>query len=153
MERSKSYVSMMEASADASSKLVHFSRTSKEDTLGESAPSSRTVTSFPRTLLNCLSFLQPRRSRHQCETSTTHWSEQKDFIARTISTVSLKMKSSIKADPYNWPHSRDFDPTTTALVIIDMQRDCKSCPSLTLFFTKPTPLSTRHPVSTTQNTL
>jgi len=128
MEGPKSYTPTMEASADASSKLVHFSRTSKEDTLRESATSSRTTTSFPQTLLNCFSFLRSRRSRHQCKTSTIHFSEQKDFIAPTISTVSLKMEPSIKAEPYNWPHGCDFNPTTTALVIIDMQRDCKSYP-------------------------
>jgi nicotinamidase-related amidase len=29
----------------------------------------------------------------------------------------------IDADPYNWPHSGDLDARTTALIIIDMQRD------------------------------
>lgn len=34
-------------------------------------------------------------------------------------------KRQITADPYDWPHDGSLDPTTTALVIIDMQRDCK----------------------------
>jgi biuret amidohydrolase len=29
----------------------------------------------------------------------------------------------IKATPYNWPHNGDLAPQTTALIIIDMQRD------------------------------
>ena len=32
----------------------------------------------------------------------------------------------IKANPYNWPHDNSLNSSTTALVIIDMQRDCTS---------------------------
>lgn len=31
----------------------------------------------------------------------------------------------VVADPYGWPHNGSLSPETTALVIIDMQRDCK----------------------------
>ena len=31
----------------------------------------------------------------------------------------------IYAEPYHYPHDDSFDPWTTALVIIDMQRDCE----------------------------
>ena len=30
---------------------------------------------------------------------------------------------SVDAHPYTWPHTRDLDPLTTALIIVDMQRD------------------------------
>jgi hypothetical protein len=36
------------------------------------------------------------------------------------------MESSVEASPYMWPHDGSFDPKTTALVIIDMQKDCTS---------------------------
>lgn len=36
-----------------------------------------------------------------------------------------QIKSAICAQPYIWPHKRNFSPETTALVIIDMQKDCK----------------------------
>ena len=35
-------------------------------------------------------------------------------------------KGQIQAVPYDWPHDASFSKFTTALVIIDMQRDCKS---------------------------
>lgn len=37
---------------------------------------------------------------------------------------------SVDADPYKWPHDSSMSPKTTALVIIDMQVDCRSCSSL-----------------------
>lgn len=33
-------------------------------------------------------------------------------------------KGQITASPYDWPHDATFTPFTTALVVIDMQRDC-----------------------------
>lgn len=40
--------------------------------------------------------------------------------------------SQIKAAPYNYPHDASLGPDTTALVIIDMQRDCKRAHALDL---------------------
>jgi hypothetical protein len=34
------------------------------------------------------------------------------------------MQPRIEASPYLWPHDSTFDQKTTALVIIDMQKDC-----------------------------
>ena len=34
-------------------------------------------------------------------------------------------KGQIEAVPYSWPHDASFGKFTTALVLIDMQRDCK----------------------------
>jgi hypothetical protein len=36
------------------------------------------------------------------------------------------MEGKMIAAPYDWPHDASFSPENTALVIIDMQRDCKS---------------------------
>ena len=46
----------------------------------------------------------------------------------TCSPISFKKTAStggpISAKPYNWPHDGPFKPSTSAFVIIDMQRDC-----------------------------
>jgi hypothetical protein len=31
----------------------------------------------------------------------------------------------VDAQPYNWPHDAPMDSKTTALVVIDMQKDCQ----------------------------
>lgn len=31
----------------------------------------------------------------------------------------------VSADPYNWPHDASLSPQTTAVIIVDMQRDCR----------------------------
>lgn len=36
-------------------------------------------------------------------------------------------KGQLTAQPYDWPHDASFSPFTTALVLIDMQQDCKFC--------------------------
>jgi hypothetical protein len=38
-------------------------------------------------------------------------------------------KGQVPAIPYDWPHDSSFTPYTTALVIIDMQKDC-TCPTI-----------------------
>jgi hypothetical protein len=37
-------------------------------------------------------------------------------------------KGQIEAVPYDWPHDAGFSPFTSALVIVDMQRDCQLIP-------------------------
>lgn len=37
-----------------------------------------------------------------------------------------RLDGQFSARPYNWPHDASLDKSTTALVIIDMQKDCKS---------------------------
>ena len=43
-------------------------------------------------------------------------------------------KGTIAAQPYDWPATASLNPYSTALVIIDMQRDCESGIPRTLFF-------------------
>ncbi|KIW63044.1 hypothetical protein PV04_09922 [Phialophora macrospora] len=38
-------------------------------------------------------------------------------------TLQLGLNGSIPAEPYHYPHDASFSPATTALVVIDMQRD------------------------------
>lgn len=40
------------------------------------------------------------------------------------STFSSRTPGQLKAKPYLWPHDASLHPQTTALVVIDMQRDC-----------------------------
>lgn len=48
--------------------------------------------------------------------------------AHTCSSLSFRRTAQtggpIKATPYNWPHDASLAPSTTALVLVDMQRDC-----------------------------
>lgn len=44
--------------------------------------------------------------------------------SRAVSSNGPK-KGQIQAVPYNWPHDAGFSPFTSALVIVDMQRDCE----------------------------
>ena len=48
--------------------------------------------------------------------------------AHTCSSLSFRRTAQtggpIKATPYNWPHDASLSPQTTALVLVDMQRDC-----------------------------
>lgn len=40
-------------------------------------------------------------------------------------SLSKVQKGQIEAIPYHWPHDAGFSPYTSALVIVDMQKDCK----------------------------
>ncbi|KAL3417456.1 isochorismatase hydrolase [Phlyctema vagabunda] len=50
-------------------------------------------------------------------------STAEDSTSLTSDMTRHAMQASIDAAPYRWPHDSSFHPTTTALVIIDMQRD------------------------------
>jgi hypothetical protein len=59
-------------------------------------------------------------------TPTTKLSVEKTINLKSILHRPLgSMEPRIDAAPYLWPHDSTFDPKTTALVIIDMQNDCK----------------------------
>ena len=51
------------------------------------------------------------------------------MVTVPLHTVS-KTPGQIKANPYNWPHDASLSPQTTALVVIDMQRDCTTAEAL-----------------------
>jgi hypothetical protein len=82
---------------------------------------------FPRSLLGCFTFFSKNRESSKAGPAQ-EVPERKVLRTSTISALSMsRMKSSIEASPYKWPHDSSFDPKTTALVIIDMQKDCEFC--------------------------
>lgn len=109
---------------------VQSTRISRRETLQESTTST---TSSPCPIWNCLSFPFLRYSvrRKRSELLSRNIAEHKTFSASTLPAFSLcRMEPNIEATPYRWPHDESFDPKTTALIIIDMQMDCKWIPSL-----------------------
>lgn len=56
----------------------------------------------------------------------TRFSERKAILKPILLRQNGNMDPRIDAAPYLWPHDSTFNPKTTALVIIDMQKDCKS---------------------------
>lgn len=111
--------------AGTNPKLAQSIRISKEETLQEL---TTPTTSLPRTLWNCLSFafLRSSNRRKQSELPSKSISEYKIFQAVAFSASSLcRMEPDIEATPYRWPHDGSLDPKSTALIIIDMQMDCK----------------------------
>ncbi|KAE8447905.1 hypothetical protein EG329_009977 [Mollisiaceae sp. DMI_Dod_QoI] len=79
---------------------------------------------FPRKILSGFTFKRSRPPRKNSGASQTKLPDRKRLQTLTISNLSLSsMDASIEAQPYRWPHDGTFDPATTALVIIDMQKD------------------------------
>lgn len=95
-----------------------------EPTLISRAPISKT--SFQQDVLDCFSFLK-RGERHSPPTtnSIASGSNRRLFLKPILHRHHNTMDPCIDAVPYRWPHDSSFDPKTTALVIIDMQKDCK----------------------------
>jgi hypothetical protein len=107
-----------------SSKLIQFPRISNEDKHRKPAAITR---SFTRNLLHCFTFFSSKKPQDKNKAEPAQPApERKALRTSTISTSLVsKMDSNIEALPYRWPHDSSFDPKTTALVIIDMQKDCK----------------------------
>lgn len=114
--------------ASTSSKLVSFpeSTWNNEDKKLPKLPASTPRHSFP---LNLLTFFGTFSSKSRARKKPARAQRDpggKILRTSTLSSISLyKMASSIEAVPYKWPHDSSFDSKTTALVIIDMQKDCK----------------------------
>jgi hypothetical protein len=105
------------------SRLVEFPRlNSFEDVNKLSEP---TTTNW--NILSCFSQRKPPRPRNSKVADTTK-QDSRISIPPTIPPLELlksKMTSRIEARPYAWPMDGAFNPRTTALVIIDMQKDCE----------------------------
>jgi len=121
------------ASANTSSRVVQFPQISSDNELERR--STKSTPAFTRTLFNCFGLFHSAKPKPKKRVSVST-PKQHGYIDRksgtsTISTLSLpRMDSSIDASPYKWPHDSSFDSKTTALVIIDMQKDCE-CKFLT----------------------
>jgi hypothetical protein len=106
-------------------RLVEFPRLSFEDV---DKPTETTTTRFPWDFLNCF-LTRARQISHSPDlTRTEHTPTPRISVPPSIPPLELlksKMTSQIDAKPYSWPIEGGFNPRTTALVIIDMQKDCK----------------------------
>ena len=132
MESLKHYIPSGGDQAGTSTKLVHFPRISNDDQPPKPATSS---TRFPQSLLNCFSFFHTKRAERPVVLKDPPAPEQKLPAKSSIKPVLPRqsfsiMESRIDASPYMWPHDYSFSPETTALVIIDMQKDCGYSSSL-----------------------
>ena len=105
-----------------SSKLVHRISNDDDPKHGAETPANRSRRSF----LNCFGLFSSTKPERSKVSARPVQPKRKNLRTSTISTISLaRMDSSIDASPYKWPHDNSFDPKTTALVIIDMQKDCE----------------------------
>lgn len=132
MDCSSHYSGSIEHDDRTKAKLVHFHRMSNDDPLEKSEqekvePSIAPTSSFRRTLMNCFAFLRPRKT-HKLNAEQV----RRQDLERRIPTPSIipalsfaKMETQVDAAPYAWPISGGMHPNNTALVIIDMQKDCK----------------------------
>lgn len=102
---------------------------------------NRATTSLRRSFLNCIPFCGSKT--HQCAPEAPEPHKVKIYRTLTVSTTSTtathlaspraKMANypdqaegrCITADPYHFPHNKNLSPSNTALIVIDMQRDCK----------------------------
>ena len=114
--------------AGTSSKLVSFpeSTWNNEDKKLPKAASSIPRHSFPLNLLTFFGTFSSKSRARKKPARVQRDPERKILRTSTISSLSLyRMASRIEAVPYKWPHDSSFDSKTTALVIIDMQKDCE----------------------------
>jgi hypothetical protein len=85
------------------------------------------VTPFHRKFLSCFPFLHSETTKRQTFIrSNEQVPAQKPTLKPILHRHLGNMESRVEASPYSWPHDGTLDQKTTALVVIDMQRDCKS---------------------------
>lgn len=108
-------------------KLVHFPPISNHDShplkRENTIPTSR---KYHRSFFEVFPFLKTKRHERPALLQLDPDPPQKKAPLKPIIQrhAPSEMESSVEASPYNWPHDGSFDPKTTALVIIDMQKDC-----------------------------
>lgn len=109
-----------------SPKLVHFPRISSDTSPLKHENTIDTSRKYHRSVFDIFSFLRSKRQEKPILIRDPDLPERKAPPKPIIQRHSiLKMESSVEALPYMWPHDGSLDPKTTALVIIDMQKDCK----------------------------
>lgn len=132
MDCSSHYSDSVDHEDRTKTKFVHVQRTSNDDhdLLGprDKPVEQSTAPSFRRTLLSCFAFLRPRKTtRLNAEQARRQDLERRTPTPLIVPSLSFaKMKvAQVDAAPYAWPVSGGMNPKNTALVIIDMQKDCK----------------------------
>ena len=105
--------------------LIHSHRMSNDEPLDKAVEPS--ITPSRRNLLNCFSCLRPRKpAKLNAEQARRQDLERRTPTPSIIPALSFaKMESQVNAAPYAWPVIGGMNPRTTALVIIDMQKDCE----------------------------
>jgi len=130
-----------------SSKLVQFPESTwNNEEKKQAKPATSTRNHFLFNLLNCFGTFSSKPRERKEPGRAQRLPERKILRTPTLSTLSLsKMDSNIEASPYKWPHDSTFDTKTTALVIIDMQKDCEYCEFTFRAILIPLPPSSRVP--------
>lgn len=119
-----------DGTSDSSPKLVHFPQINNND----GAPFKRenpptTPRKYHRAFSDVFPFWRSKRNeRPFLDKNTDRESALRKTSLKPVIHRSgpAKMEGFVEAEPYRWPHDGSLDPRTTALVIIDMQKDCKS---------------------------
>lgn len=105
-------------------KLDHCHRMSNDDSLHKAE--SLIAPSVRQNLFTCFAFLRPRKSEKYTEQIRRQNLERRTPTPSIIPALSFaRMACQVDATPYAWPISGGMNPKTTALVIIDMQKDCE----------------------------
>lgn len=130
MEFSVPYEATRISSPETSPKVVHFSPTHSTTTYRKEEKEVPPLPKqpFSQKLLCGFKFKRskPKVPKKTISTLPKRLPERKPLQTLTIADLTLSdMDASIDAQPYKWPHNGGFSPETTALVIIDMQKDCK----------------------------
>lgn len=124
MEGSLRYEATQPLGSETSPKVVHFSTPTNDHKLTEENESPKQ--NFPRNILSNLTFKRTKAPKKIIIAPPRQLPERKPLQMLTIADLSFSpMETSIEAQPYKWPHDGSLSPETTALVIIDMQKDCK----------------------------
>jgi hypothetical protein len=107
-------------------RLVHFPPINNDDSQLLKRTSTAPPRKYHRNFFEVFPFLKAKRHERPILLKSEPDPPQKKAPLKTITQwhTPTKMESSVEASPYNWPHDGSLDPKTTALVIIDMQKDC-----------------------------
>ena len=111
----------------SSPKLVYFPRISNDSPPLKREATIATSRKYHRSFFEVFPLLRSKRHERPILIKSDPDPPQKKAPLKPIIQrhVPVEMQTSMEASPYNWPHDESLDPKTTALVIIDMQKDCR----------------------------
>ncbi|TVY30108.1 Peroxyureidoacrylate/ureidoacrylate amidohydrolase [Lachnellula hyalina] len=128
MNCSSHYSESIDNDDRTNTKLVHFHQMSNDDPPEKAVEPSIRPSPYWN-LFTCFDIFRPRKTtKLNAEQARRLDLEQRTSTPSIITALSFaKMGSQVDATPYAWPISGGMNPMTTALVIIDMQKDfCSS---------------------------
>lgn len=112
----------------SSLKLVHFPHMNNDTSpLKEEISATTAPKKYHRAFSDVFPFWRSRRNERPLLVKSDSESAPRKTPLKPIIHRSGpgRMQGSVEAEPYRWPHDGSLDPKSTALVIIDMQKDCK----------------------------